>query len=105
MGRGLSTRVASHLWLVRHRWPQFQKSMLVQRTAGCLSYTMTCLFKSNIPVCWGLGLSVPDYIHLKYQTTMKKPEANIRLNIFDFQRKYIYGPNKQQTANIFIIFK
>lgn len=35
---------------------------------------------------------------------MKKPEANIPLNIFDFQEKYIYGTNKQQRANIFIIF-
>lgn len=33
---------------VCRRWSQFQKSKLVQRTAGFLSYTMLCLFKSNI---------------------------------------------------------
>ena len=59
---------------VHHRWPLFQKSMLLQRTAGCLSDTMLGLFKSNILnkcVCMGLCMCVCP---IKFEKKNKKKE-------------------------------
>lgn len=60
---------------VHHRWPLFQKSMLLQRTAGCLSDTMLGLFKSNILNkcgCMGLCMCVCVRLNLKKKTKKQK---------------------------------